>query len=220
MNHVEPDLLFSGDDTAGRSVTNLYPRNETAGRVIGVTSALHGEGVSTIARRLALSLSQGDGEVILVKSAQTRMAEEGGHGFSPMGIGRNPGIIDILSGSATVEQATHCCSATKLKQLTVATARGRDGAVVQHRGWLSLLQLIRKQHRWVLVDLPPVEEGVDALRVGQLLDGIILVIRANHTRAPVISRTYRAMVRCGINVHGAVLNRYEHVIPKWAYNRL
>lgn len=220
MQYFDPDYLFAREDAASALESSLYPQDGAVRRVVGVTSAVHGEGVTTIARRLALGLTQAEGEVILVKSTHVTTTADELTESGPAGAARAPGIIDILSGSATIEQATHCCGSTKLKQLTVGTSGSSDGALIRHRGWQSLLQLVRKHHRWVIVDLPPIAEGADALRVGQMLDGMILVIRANHTRAPVISRSYRAMLRSGIRVHGAVLNRYEHVIPEWAYNRL
>lgn len=190
---------------------------QSSSHVIGVTSAVHQEGVSTIARRLALGLCKGDGRVMLVKATASNAARETA---GPRAASSNAGIDDVWNGLATVDDVSGQCGESGLKELT-ANALWRGGQQpLRQSGWMSLLDLLRAQYLWVVVDLPPVQDGVDALRSARALDGVVMVVRANKTRGPVVSRAYRAMVRSRILVRGVVLNRYEHVIPDWAYSRL
>ncbi|MDZ7377763.1 MAG: hypothetical protein ONB06_00325, partial [candidate division KSB1 bacterium] len=55
--------------------------------------------------------------------------------------------------------------------------------------------------------LPPAVSSVDALRVGQWLDGVVLVVWAGHTRTEVAREVIERLMAAKVRVLGVVLNR-------------
>jgi Mrp family chromosome partitioning ATPase len=72
---------------------------------------------------------------------------------------------------------------------------------------------------YVLIDAPPVNDSADALMLGQLSDGVILVLEANSTRREAARRAKENLESANVPVLGAVLNKRTFPIPKILYNK-
>lgn len=162
----EQGLDRFSDDSAAVTQSSQFPVVRDA-NVIGITSSVHGEGVSTIARRMALAMEE-SGEPV--------------------------GLLD-------------------------ATGSGQSSPGISPY-WPGALSCYREIYRYIIVEMAPLEEGHRSLRVARDMDSVLLVVRANHTRAPVIDKACLSMLRNGVNLSGALLNRYDPVIPQWLYRLL
>ena len=60
--------------------------------------------------------------------------------------------------------------------------------------------------RHIIVDLPPLNASSDALAIGRLLGGVILIAAVNHTSLDQLSQAARAMIASDVRVFGIVLN--------------
>ena len=79
---------------------------------------------------------------------------------------------------------------------------------------------LREEFDYLLVDTPPMSSYPDAVLLGQLTDGIILVIGSNSTRcepARIVKESFEA---AGVPILGAVLNRRTYPIPEALYQRM
>jgi protein-tyrosine kinase len=83
----------------------------------------------------------------------------------------------------------------------------------------NLSKLCRKFH-YVLLDLPPVNDSADALTLGRLTDGMILVLAAHSTHKAAALRAKQNLDALDIKLLGAVLNRRTFPIPQSIYSRL
>jgi Mrp family chromosome partitioning ATPase len=73
---------------------------------------------------------------------------------------------------------------------------------------------IRSAFEYVLIDAPPVGHCNDALALGQLADGVLLVVRAGSTRRDSARRLTGELAASGVKLIGAVLNDYASPIPE------
>jgi protein-tyrosine kinase len=73
---------------------------------------------------------------------------------------------------------------------------------------------------YVLVDAPALSKSAQALRLGKMADGVVLVLAANETRREAARRAKESLQQAGIKVLGAVLNRRTYPIPEALYKRL
>ena len=79
---------------------------------------------------------------------------------------------------------------------------------------------LRKEFDYVLVDAPPLNDYSDALALGQISDGLVLVLEANATRRESAVRIADTLRASQIRVLGAVLNKRTFPIPEGLYSRL
>lgn len=74
----------------------------------------------------------------------------------------------------------------------------------------KLLKKLEEEHRYVLLDSPPLELVPDGERIGSLCDGAILVVREGMTPKRMIKHTIQMLERAGCPLLGIVLNRASH----------
>jgi len=79
---------------------------------------------------------------------------------------------------------------------------------------------LRSEFSFVLLDVPPLNTYADALVLGRLADGVVLVLEANATRREVALRIAESLRAAKIQVLAAVLNKRTFPIPSALYKRL
>jgi protein-tyrosine kinase len=85
---------------------------------------------------------------------------------------------------------------------------------------LSFLEDIRSRFDVVLIDSPSLDVSADGLIIAPRVDGVVLVVEAERTPAPVARRAKASIIQSGGRLLGIVFNRKRHYIPGWLYNRL
>lgn len=84
---------------------------------------------------------------------------------------------------------------------------------------LRLLDL-RKDFGYLLVDAPPLGVDIMASVLGQVTDGVVLVLEANATRRVTARRAKQTLDAANVPVLGTVLNNRTFPIPEKLYRRL
>jgi Mrp family chromosome partitioning ATPase len=79
---------------------------------------------------------------------------------------------------------------------------------------------LRHSFDYVLIDTPPINSYADGVQVGQLVDGIILIVGSNSTRREPARLAKRRLEEARVAVLGAVLNRRTYPIPGALYRLL
>jgi capsular exopolysaccharide synthesis family protein len=79
---------------------------------------------------------------------------------------------------------------------------------------------LRKEFDYILVDVPPLNQYADATALGQIADGLVLVLEANSTRKESALKAIETLRGAKIEVLGAVLNKRTFPIPEFLYRRL
>jgi protein-tyrosine kinase len=84
----------------------------------------------------------------------------------------------------------------------------------------SIMRSLTSQFDLVIVDLPPVSESTLAQSLTRGLDGVVLVVEAERTRAHALRAARRSIESSGGNIVGVVLNKRRLHIPQFIYRRL
>ena len=71
-----------------------------------------------------------------------------------------------------------------------------------------------------MIDSPPLSTYSDGIVLGQLSDGVVMVLEANSTRREAALRVAEGLRARQIKVLGAVLNKRTFPIPEGLYHRL
>jgi protein-tyrosine kinase len=179
-------------------------------------SSVHGEGTSSVCAQFARTIAQGKGEKVLLVDANLRSPTL--HEF--FDLEREHGLTELLeSGDATDAVIRQ----TGIPGLSVITA----GAPAQDAPRLlasphlkKLLSEWKERYSWIIFDTSPVLAYADAVVLGRLLDGIVLVVQAGKTRWEVIRKAQEILKNAKVNILGVVLNKRQYVIPKPIYRRL
>jgi Mrp family chromosome partitioning ATPase len=82
------------------------------------------------------------------------------------------------------------------------------------------LQELRKEFDYILIDSPALNLYADALTVGRVADGVVVILQADSTRRESALKGLQTLRNAQIEVLGAVLNRRTFPIPEFVYRRL
>lgn len=186
-------------------------------RVIGLTSALSGEGKSLTAVNLAYTLAQLDKKVILLDGDMRRptLAEK-------LGIQKKPGLSSFLTYQSPLEELIQKYK-TNDKEMFDVVAAGQNPPnpveLLSSETMVQLLDRLRETYDYVIVDLPPVGEVSDAMSVANLVDGMLLVVRQNYCDRTVLSNAVRLFAFLKNNkILGVVFNCTSEHTGKYGKN--
>ena len=174
-------------------------------RVIGVSSALTGEGKSLTAVNMAYSLSELGKRVLLIDCDMRRpsLAEK-------IPVKRFPGLSDFLSGQVTEAEMVQNCNIKGNEQAFHAIASGRippnPMELLSSAKMERMVRQTRDAYDYVILDLPPVGEVSDALAVSKLTDGMLLVVRQNYCDRIALGAAVRQFEFVGTKILGLVHN--------------
>lgn len=172
--------------------------------VLGVTSAVRGEGKTTISVALAEVMAADFGlETVLVDGNAERS-------WQPTGGDDMPGLSDWLVGAATLDQVLRRvhdkCSSLAFGHQPITS---RD--VLQYLTRNESLAELRAQFSLVILDLPDMLHPA-AAALANLCDGLVLVVRSGDTTTDRVREALPLLQN--VTIHGAVLNRHRSAVPE------
>jgi Mrp family chromosome partitioning ATPase len=81
------------------------------------------------------------------------------------------------------------------------------------------MQELRKVFDYVLIDAPPITSSAEAVLLGQMADGVILVVEANSTRRETARTAKETFEDANVKLLGAILNNRTFPIPEALYRK-
>jgi capsular exopolysaccharide synthesis family protein len=206
---VPTEPLFPEVDEVFRSI---YTRAGTgfASEVIGICSAIAGEGKTTVAVGLAVAIAQDFPErtVLLVETDLQRpvLAED-------FAVEPSPGLVDCLTEGLPLLSA---CRPTYIENLHIVPAgdgANSPGRPLRSTTMAAVVDAMRQSYDMVILDLPPLLVNSDAVLLTDLVDGVICVIRAGVTPSTLVMRAVEQVEES--KLRGVVLNGTSSSVPGW-----
>ncbi len=84
----------------------------------------------------------------------------------------------------------------------------------------SFFDKLKQRFDLILVDSPPATTSAVGLVLARKVDGIVLVVEADHTRASVVQSVKHRIAQVGGHILGIVLNKRRYYVPSFIYKRL
>jgi len=219
----ETAVLIGMDERFRRSLLNLKnamdsEMTEKSSRVVLFTSAVQGEGKTTIVASLARVLALGESEKILLVDCSVRNPEL----HRLFGIRNERGIVDYLAGRAKLNEIAIPVDNGALHLVTLGAHEGED--VIQplfnSDSLDAFLREVRGAYDYVLIDSSAILEAPETASLGGRSDGIVLIVQAGKTRREVVQRAILMVQKLSGVFIGTVLNRKKYHIPEFIYRRV
>lgn len=173
-------------------------------RFIVVSSPTSGDGKTTTSINTAASLSLKENMSVLLVDADLRrpMVAE------LLGIPSTPGIAEVLSGRTTLSSAI--IQTQEFPNLCILPAgdSGQSAAELLHsERWPEIIEQLRAQFNIVILDATPVAVVADYELLQHVSDGVIIVVRPDHTDRRACSSALQSVPKD--KLLGVVLNGVE-----------
>jgi len=183
--------------------TNLNFANVSRGsKTIMVTSSLPGEGKTTTAMNLAISLSDSGQNVVLIDADLRRpMVAEN------LGLEGNAGLTTALLGHADVDDLLQPWGAEGLYVLASGRIPPNPSELVGSNAMQALLARLEEAFDTVIIDAPPLLPVTDAAVLAQHVGGVVMVVGAQSVRTTDLGKALEALELVKADLLGFVLNR-------------
>lgn len=171
-------------------------------RVMVVTSPLPGDGKSTIASNLAITLASGGQNVALIDGDLRRPMVD-----TIFGLPKGAGLSDVLAGRASLGDVAHRVGDSgRLLIVGAGKIPPNPSEVLGSARMKELLASIAKE-AIVIIDAPPLVPVTDAAVLAQGADGAVIVATVGKTTYEVLGKALGNLERAGARPLGIVLNR-------------
>jgi uncharacterized protein involved in exopolysaccharide biosynthesis/Mrp family chromosome partitioning ATPase len=174
-------------------------------KLVAVTSAGHGAGVSSIAAGLAASLSEtGDGNVLLVDmNVEQGAAQQFYKGKA--GCGLDTALKTETQGDALVQANLYVVNGNANSNELPGILPKRFSALVP--------KLKASNYDYIIFDMPAVTQTSLTSRLARFMDMVLLVVESEKTGIEVVQQANTWLAESGATV-GAVLNKTRKYVPE------
>ena len=187
-------------------------------KTILITSPSQANGKTTIATNLALSISQGEQDVVLVDADLRRSSVH-----NVFNIPKSPGLSDVVRNKADIDSVIRNWKDDRLKVVTAGDIPPNITEVVGSKRIISILGDLKEKHELVIIDAPPLIIA-DSYNLASRVDGVILVMVPGQTSEDQAKTIKEHLNRSNARLLGVVFNKISeqsaHSYNDYQYNSL
>ncbi len=171
-------------------------------KVFVITSSVPGEGKTTTACNLAITLAQAGERVALIEGdlRRPRVADY-------LGLERAVGLTTVLIGRADLSEALQEWGDDGLSVLTSGVMPPDPAELLQSRAMASVLADLRRQFDVILIDAPPLLPVTDAALLTAQAEGALVVVRYGKTTREQLRGSVERLASVHGRIVGTLLNR-------------
>ena len=175
-----------------------------APRIVQVTSAVPGEGKSTMAAALAVSAASAGMRTVLV-DADVRFSSVS----TMFGVRRDEGLTNVLGGGIPWRSAVRDHPQLPLAIMGSGSALLPEPDAIGSTKFAALMRELSGCFDLVILDSPPVLAVSDALVLGRCADATILVVRWRATARDLVDQAVKALRMVDAPLAGMMLNKID-----------
>ncbi|WP_251028725.1 CpsD/CapB family tyrosine-protein kinase [Bacillus sp. ISL-18] len=199
--HTHPDSVIS--EQFRMIQTNMkFIMSEQNSRTILITSSEDGEGKSTIATNLAVSLAQQKKKVLLIDGNLRKPAL---HSF--FNTSNKIGLTDVLTGRASFSEAIIHTEVWRLDLLTSGVVPFNPVELIGSQRLPELLNKVEQSYDIIIIDSNSILEVTDTKLLASQCDGVILVTQNGKTKLEKAAEAKKVIEFSKANIVGIVLNQ-------------
>ncbi|MCX5880672.1 MAG: polysaccharide biosynthesis tyrosine autokinase [Deltaproteobacteria bacterium] len=217
ISHFLPTSTLAENYRALRTNFNFLTTEREA-KTIVITSTYSGEGKTTVTANLAITLAQSGHKVLLIDGDFRRPVIS-----RAFGIEQKPGLTDIILGNyewqqvlrsvsdlmmgkMNVEEVTKTPGLDNLYLMTSGSKVPNPSELISSKTVTDLIQKMRADYEFVLIDAPPVLATTDAAVWSSKVDGVVIVYQVGRIARGALLRTKAQMDNIKAHMLGVVLN--------------
>lgn len=197
-----PNLNFTSTEAYKLLRTNImfsFP-DEGQCHVVGITSSIQDEGKSTTALNTAYALAEAGAKVLLLDGDLRRPTVA-----SKLILSKTPGLSNLLVARGDYKEAVQRSAiAPELDVITSGDASPNPSELLGSNRMEKLMEQMKADYEYIIVDLPPVNVVSDAVAISKMLDGVVLVVRGGVSEQRMLSEALRQLNMVSVRILGFV----------------
>lgn len=177
-------------------------------KTILITSPMQGNGKTTVAVNLAISVATSGQKTVLIDADLRRPAVH-----AAFEIERSPGLSDIIRSKKSAAEVTRTMDNNRVEVITAGNVPSNVTEVVGSKRIAEILHTLKEEFDTIIVDAPPLVIS-DAYNLASKVDGVVLVLEPGQTREEQAKVIKEQLNRASARVIGVVFNRVTEMNAK------
>lgn len=169
-------------------------------KTILITSSISGEGKSTVAGNLAISLSKNNHKVLVIDCDLRRPSLH-----NKFNIENEYGVGEILLGENELKSSIKKID-SRLSVLTAGKIKNDTAELFATENMKQLLDEVRITYDYIIIDSAPIIPVADTSVLARVIDAAVLVVRANKSIEKLVIQGYEKLKKTSIKILGTVSN--------------
>ncbi len=158
-------------------------------------------GKSFISVNLAAVLTSNDKKVLLIDGDMRR-----GHLHQYLGLKRENGLSDFISGEIPIGQSLHRTMIRGLTFIPTGKIPPNPSELLLHKRFANCLSVLSPRFDHIIIDSPPILAVTDATIIGQLTGATLMVLKAGEHPMREIEQSVKRLQQAGVNLRGLLIN--------------
>jgi len=212
-------IVADGNDRhtveAFRAINSTLKLNEESknAKVILATSTIPSEGKTFVSTNTAITFAS-HGEKTIIVDGDLRMPNIG----KSLNISKRKGIVQILAGEATLDEAIVQEYCPGMDVLTTGTRSKSPTQALGSEAFANMIHELRLRYDKIIIDSPPLAPVSDVLNLLPLVDGVLYVIRFNMVKRKTATVNLKRLRESNVPIFGAVLNNLNTSVAGYYYS--
>ncbi len=173
--------------------------------IIGVTSSMRGEGKSTTAVNLSYVIAE-KGKKVLLIDGDLRIPSVA----KKMEISQSPGLTDLLMGKGAQIGEFQSELYKNWYIIPSGDIPPNPSELLGSRRMEIILADLKEHFDYIIIDLPPINLVSDAVSLANLITGMIVVVREDHTEKKELERCFRQLELSNVKILGCIMNESKN----------
>ncbi|MFC4991803.1 polysaccharide biosynthesis tyrosine autokinase [Rubritalea tangerina] len=184
-----------------RAAIVLLGRQER-NKVILVTSAIPGEGKTTVSSEMAAAFALNKERTLLIDMDLRRPKLTDSFGD----LKEKPGIVEVLAGQAELDDVIHDTAIDQLRVIGSGEHAPNPSELLHEGDFLRILETLVPRYDRIILDSAPVLPVADSRLLAKHAQAVIMVVRSRKTPIGAIMRARDLLKQAGAKVSGVVVN--------------
>jgi succinoglycan biosynthesis transport protein ExoP len=202
---------FSATAEAMRYIKVAIDLHPTGAKIIGVVSALPGEGKTTVATSVAAFIAKAGARTLLIDADLRNPSMTRALGYA-----NAPGVMNMVADRTDFRDLVISDSKFKFDFLPASTRvkASNTSDIITSAAMKDMLKVASGEYDYVFVDLPPILPVVDVKAAALLFDAFVMVVEWGGTSTDEIVKAVTASQIVSERLLGVVLNKVDEAVMR------
>lgn len=181
-------------------------------RTMVVTSPSPQEGKTTTAANLAIALAETGNKVLIVDTDLRRPRLH-----KSFGVPNQVGVSSVIVGDVPVDQAIKASEVPNLDVLTCGPVPPNPAELLHTEKFQRLIEHLKTRYDRIIFDSPPTSAVTDPAVIGNVVDGVILVVKGGKTTRDAANHAKRQLASANVRILGVIVNEIDFSSSSYGY---
>jgi succinoglycan biosynthesis transport protein ExoP len=181
-------------------------------RTMVITSPSPQEGKTTTAVNLAVAMAEAGGRVLVIDTDMRRPRLH-----RSFGVPNQTGISTVILGNSKLEDAIKRTDVPNLDVLPCGPVPPNPSELLHTKRFAQTLADCEARYDRIILDSPPTSAVTDPAVLGNLADGVILIVKGGRTTREAAAHARRQLTAAKCRLLGVIVNEIDFSNPGYGY---